>query len=79
MLGLQPGPFLFRDHSQFVWAVIASMYIGNVLLLAMNMPLIGIFVKLLKVPYKDLMAIILTLLSSAHFPSTETSSTSGSC
>ena len=61
MLGLQPGPFLFRDHPQFVWAVIASMYIGNVLLLAMNMPLISFFVKLLKVPYKDLMAIILTL------------------
>ncbi len=61
MLGLQPGPFLFRDHPHFVWAIIASMYIGNLLLLAMNMPLISLFIRLLKVPYKVLMVIILVL------------------
>lgn len=61
MLGLQPGPFLFRDRPDFVWAIIASMYIGNVMLLAMNMPFIGFFVKLLAVPYKVLMTAILVL------------------
>jgi putative tricarboxylic transport membrane protein len=61
MLGLQPGPFLFRDHPDFVWGIIASMYIGNVMLLAMNMPLIGLFIKILTVPYKVLMTVILVL------------------
>jgi putative tricarboxylic transport membrane protein len=59
ILGLDPGPFLFQQHPQFVWTVIASMYIGNVMLLAMNLPLIGLFVKLLNVPYKVLLCIIL--------------------
>jgi putative tricarboxylic transport membrane protein len=61
MLGLQPGPFLFRDHPDFVWGIIASMYIGNFLLLAMNMPFIRLFVRLLTVPYKVLMTVILVL------------------
>jgi putative tricarboxylic transport membrane protein len=61
MLGLQPGPFLFRDHPDFVWGIIASMYIGNVMLLAMNMPFIGLFVRLLTVPYKVMMTVILVL------------------
>ena len=38
MNGLTPGPFLFRDHADFVWAVIASLYIGNVILLILNLP-----------------------------------------
>jgi putative tricarboxylic transport membrane protein len=59
MNGLVPGPLLFRDHAQFVWAVIASMYTGNVILLILNLPLIGIWVKILKIPYSILFALIL--------------------
>ena len=58
-MGLDPGPFLSQQHPKFAWSVIASMYIGNVLLLAMNIPLIGLFIKLLNVPYKVLLSIIL--------------------
>mgnify|MGYP005812633153 CR=1 FL=1 len=50
MLGLQPGPLLFQQQPQFVWGLIASMYIGNVMLLVLNLPLVGIWVKLLDVP-----------------------------
>jgi putative tricarboxylic transport membrane protein len=57
--GLVPGPFLYRDHADFVWAVIASMYIGNVILLILNLPLVGLWVKLLDVPYSILFAVIL--------------------
>ncbi len=66
MNGLVPGPLLFRDHPDLVWAVIASMYIGNVILLILNLPLIGMWVQILKIPYSILFAIILafTLVGS---------------
>ncbi len=57
--GLVPGPFLFQEHADFVWAVIASMYVGNVILLILNLPLVGLWVKLLKLPYGILFALIL--------------------
>ena len=60
MHGLIPGPLLFKDHPAVVWGVIASFYIGNVMLLILNLPLIGIWVKLLKIPYGTLSAIILS-------------------
>ncbi len=50
MIGLQPGPLLFVQQPQFVWGLIASMYIGNVMLLVLNLPLVGMWVKLLDVP-----------------------------
>jgi putative tricarboxylic transport membrane protein len=50
MLGLQPGPLLFTTQPAFVWGLIASMYIGNIMLLVLNLPLVGLWVKLLKVP-----------------------------
>ena len=50
MYGLQPGPLLFEENPALVWAIIASMYVGNVVLLVLNLPLVGIFVKLLSVP-----------------------------
>ncbi len=50
MFGLQPGPLLFQKNPQFVWGVIASMYIGNVMLLIMNVACIPLFVKILKIP-----------------------------
>jgi putative tricarboxylic transport membrane protein len=50
MIGLQPGPLLFQQQPQFVWGLIASMYIGNAMLLVLNLPLVGMWVKLLDVP-----------------------------
>ena len=50
MFGLQPGPLLFTQQPAFVWGLIASMYIGNIMLLVLNLPLVGLWVKLLKVP-----------------------------
>ena len=48
--GIQPGPLLFQTQSALVWGLIASMYIGNVLLLILNLPLIGLWVKVLMIP-----------------------------
>ncbi len=50
MIGLQPGPLLFQQNPQFVWGLIASMYIGNVMLLVLNLPLVGMWVKMLDIP-----------------------------
>jgi putative tricarboxylic transport membrane protein len=61
MFGIRPGPEMFVKNSELVWAVIASMYIGNAILLIMNLPLAGLFAKLLKVPYKWLYPPILAL------------------
>ena len=52
--GIRPGPMLLSEHPDVFWGAIASMYIGNVMLLALNLPLIGVWVKLLKVPYNFL-------------------------
>jgi len=57
--GVTPGPLMFGQHPEIFWGVIASMYIGNVMLLILNLPLIGLWVKLLKVPYRILMPLIL--------------------
>ncbi len=59
MNGLIPGPFLFKEHPDFVWAVIASLYIGNVFLLILNLPLVGLWVRILKIPHAVLYALIL--------------------
>jgi putative tricarboxylic transport membrane protein len=50
MYGLQPGPQLFDTNPELIWAIIASMYIGNVMLLVLNLPLVGLFAQLLKTP-----------------------------
>ena len=57
--GIQPGPQLFDKNSALVWALIASLYIGNVMLLVLNLPLVGMWVKLLKIPKPQLYAGIL--------------------
>ncbi|MBU4609571.1 tripartite tricarboxylate transporter permease [Achromobacter sp. GG226] len=57
--GLQPGPFLFNSNPELIWGLIASLYIGNVMLLVLNLPLVGIWVKLLRVPRPQLYAGIL--------------------
>jgi putative tricarboxylic transport membrane protein len=57
--GIQPGPQLFDSNAALVWALIASLYIGNVMLLILNLPLVGMWVKLLKIPKPYLYAGIL--------------------
>ncbi|OGP62439.1 MAG: transporter [Deltaproteobacteria bacterium RBG_13_47_9] len=57
--GIQPGPLLITKHPSLFWGTIASMYIGNGMLLVLNLPLIGIWVKLLKIPYNILFPLIL--------------------
>jgi putative tricarboxylic transport membrane protein len=57
--GIQAGPQLFQTSSELVWALIASLYIGNVMLLVLNLPLVGLWVKLLKIPKPQLYAGIL--------------------
>jgi putative tricarboxylic transport membrane protein len=57
--GLQPGPLLFETNSALVWGLIASFYIGNVMLLVLNLPLVGLWVKLLQIPRPQLYAGIL--------------------
>ncbi len=61
MFGIRPGPELFDKNAALVWTVIASMYIGNVILLIMNLPLAGLFAQLLRVPYSWLYPPILAL------------------
>jgi putative tricarboxylic transport membrane protein len=58
--GLQPGPLLFQKNPDFVWAIIASMYIGNVILLILNLPLVYLFAKLLDLPAAILYSLVLT-------------------
>ncbi len=57
--GIQPGPLLFQTQGALVWGLIASMYIGNILLLILNLPLIGLWVKVLMIPRPLLYAGIL--------------------
>ena len=59
--GLQPGPLLFQKNPEFVWTVIASLYVGNVILLILNLPLIGMWVWLTRIPYGILGPVILLL------------------
>jgi putative tricarboxylic transport membrane protein len=57
--GINAGPQLFQTSGDLVWALIASLYIGNVMLLVLNLPLVGLWVKLLKIPKPQLYAGIL--------------------
>lgn len=57
--GIQPGPLLMKNEPTLFWGVVASMYIGNIMLLVLNLPLIGVWVRLLMVPYGVLFPIIL--------------------
>jgi putative tricarboxylic transport membrane protein len=57
--GVVPGPNLLSKHPEIFWGTIASMYLGNAMLLVLNLPLIGMWVQVLKVPYRILMPLIL--------------------
>jgi len=51
MYGLQPGPMLFKENPQFVWTIIASMYIGNAMLIVLNLPLVGMWARICVIPF----------------------------
>jgi putative tricarboxylic transport membrane protein len=57
-LNIQPGPLMFQQNADVVWGVIAALLFGNILLLFMNIPMIGVFVKILSVPSKYLMPMV---------------------
>jgi len=50
--GIQPGPLLITEHADLFWGLIASFWIGNIILIVLNVPLIGVWVKLLQMPYR---------------------------
>ena len=57
--GIQPGPLLIKQSPELFWGLVASLYLGNTLLLVLNLPLIGMWVKVLEIPYKILFPLIL--------------------
>ena len=59
LYGIQPGPLLFQEHPKLVWGLIASMYVGNVMLLILNLPLVPLFASILRLPYRFLYPLIL--------------------
>jgi putative tricarboxylic transport membrane protein len=67
MFGLRPGPELFTKNADLVWAVIASMFVGNLILLVLNLPLAPLFGRLLRVPYRWLYPPILALCVAGVF------------
>jgi len=61
MYNVQPGPLLFDEHPQVAWGLIASMFIGNLMLLILNMPLVKVFAKIIETPEKYLLPIIIAI------------------
>jgi putative tricarboxylic transport membrane protein len=57
--GVPPGPTLVNDHPDIFWGFVASMYVGNLMLLALNLPLVGIFVNVLRIPYAYLYPLVI--------------------
>jgi putative tricarboxylic transport membrane protein len=60
-MNIVPGPLMFQNHPDVVWGLVASMYIGNVMLLILNLPLVGLFVKILLVPRWILIPLVTAL------------------
>lgn len=61
MYNIQPGPLLFDDHPEVAWGLIASMFVGNLMLLVLNMPLVKVFAKIIETPKKYLLPIIIAI------------------
>jgi putative tricarboxylic transport membrane protein len=59
--GIRPGPQLIEEHPDVFWGAVASMYVGNFMLLALNLPLVGLWVKLLRVPYNILALVVVVI------------------
>jgi len=57
--GVRPGPLFISEQPQVFWGLVASMYIGNVILIILNLPLVGLFINLLRVPFRILFPVIL--------------------
>lgn len=62
MYGITPGPRLLVEHSDLFWGLVASFLIGNILLLILNIPMIGLWVRLLQIPYKYMYPTIIVLI-----------------
>ena len=67
LYGLRPGPMLFTTSPDFVWALIASMFIGNIILLIMNLPMVPLFALSLRLPYRYLYPAILLICMVGAF------------
>jgi putative tricarboxylic transport membrane protein len=67
MNGLTPGPLLFSEHPEVVWPIIASMIVGNFMLLLLNVPLVGMWVKVLQIPLKILNPLIIMFICLGTF------------
>ena len=65
--GIAPGPLLIRDHPDLFWGVVTSMYIGNIALLVLNLPLIGLWVQILRIPYRFLFPLIVLFCAVGAF------------
>ncbi|SDN79622.1 putative tricarboxylic transport membrane protein [Psychrobacillus sp. OK028] len=61
MYNIQPGPLLFDEHPEVAWGLIASMFIGNLMLLVLNMPLVRVFAKIIQTPKKYLLPMIIAI------------------
>jgi putative tricarboxylic transport membrane protein len=61
--GIQPGPMMMSEQPEVFWGLIASFFTGNILLLVLNIPLVGLWVSILRIPYRALFPIILVLMS----------------
>lgn len=64
---IQPGPQVISNHPDIFWGLIASMWIGNLMLVVLNLPMIGLWVKMLRVPYRILFPVILVFCSVGAF------------
>ena len=67
--GVPPGPLLIRNHPELFWGVVGSMYIGNFMLLILNLPLIGLWVRILKIPFSILAPLILLFVLIGSYTS----------
>ncbi len=67
MYGIQPGPMLFHSQPDLVWGLIASMYFGNILLVLLNLPLVGVLSRILYIPSGILLCIILGIASAGVY------------
>jgi putative tricarboxylic transport membrane protein len=61
MVGVRPSPFLFQKHPDVAWGLIGSMYVGNIMLLILNLPLVGLWVKILRTPARWLFPMVLAV------------------
>jgi putative tricarboxylic transport membrane protein len=61
VLNIIPGPALFQKHPEVVWGLVASMYVSNFILLVLNLPLVGVFVRILRIPQRYLLPLILVV------------------